>query len=185
MRYEWKSNGSPIRGDLDARQVADMAAAGMALAVVREYRCTRGAERHWGEHTEAEIAALAADGWTCEVGESWPFEINELPTQEQLFLTEAQQILTRDEGAVSAVQRVIQRVATVAALGVDISEWTIQGILDAADATIATNPAASQQIRDNATSLLAEWIRVVYHCNDSFSTADRLWPYLYTIVTGA
>jgi hypothetical protein len=185
MVSEWIQDGRTIRGELTASQVADMTAAGVRPDIVRGYRCTLGAERHWGEHTEAEIAALTVDGWTCEVGESWPFEINELPTQEQLFLTEAQQILTRDEGAVFAVQRVIQRVATVAALGVDISEWTIQGILDAADAAIANNPAASQQIRDNATSLLAEWIRVVYHCNDSFSTADRLWPYLYTIVTGA
>ncbi len=74
MQYEWSNNGVPVRGELDARQVADMTAAGQPPAIVRGYRCTRDSERHWGEHTEAEIAALAADGWTCEAGESWPFE---------------------------------------------------------------------------------------------------------------
>lgn len=79
-RYEWHNGAMPIRGELDARQVADMAAAGTALAVVREYRCTRGTERHWGEHTEAEVSALVADGWACEVGEPWPMEAPAAPS---------------------------------------------------------------------------------------------------------
>lgn len=70
--YEWSIEGQTVRGHLTAEQAAAMRISGVDIAEVQGYRCTRAEERHWGEHTQAEIAEMTADGWTCEVGACWP-----------------------------------------------------------------------------------------------------------------
>jgi hypothetical protein len=180
MRYEWATDQTAVtvRGELDARQVADMTAAGIALAVVRGYRCTRGTEWHWGEHTEAEIAALAADGWTCEAGESWPFEAPTPPTEAEQLAAQAAALWALPD-VPETVAAVLGRVQAVAALGVDISDWSFQGVTAAAEAAMATGGNALA-ILAASVALRTAWDRLVYHAGD-MRTADRLWPYLYDI----
>ena len=67
MRYQWTEHGNTTCGELDARQLADMASAGIPVAVVRHWYCQRTGEDHAGEHTDAEIAEMQAGGWTCRV----------------------------------------------------------------------------------------------------------------------
>ena len=67
MRYTWiGSNGRRLEGELDAQQAVDMGAS-VTLEVLRRWYCTRGVEDHAGEHTDPDIAAMRAEGWTCEL----------------------------------------------------------------------------------------------------------------------
>jgi hypothetical protein len=177
MQYEWSNNGVPVRGELDARQVADMTAAGVRPDIGRGYRCTLGAERHWGEHTEAEIAALAADGWECEVGEPWPYEALEPPTEAEQLAAQAAALWALPD-VPEAVAAVLARVLAVAALGVDITDWSFQGVTAAAEAAMGTGDKLA--ILTASVALRTAWDRLVYHAGD-MRTADRLWPYLYDI----
>jgi len=84
MTYQWTTDGRTIRGELDARQVAELTAAGNAPQPVTGYRCQRAGELHWGEYTAAEIADMAADGWSCAEGEPWPPPTPPAPTLAEL-----------------------------------------------------------------------------------------------------
>jgi len=84
MTYQWTTDGRTIRGELDARQVAELIAAGNAPQPVTGYRCQRAGELHWGEYTAAEIAAMAAEGWECAEGEPWPPPVPPTPTLAEL-----------------------------------------------------------------------------------------------------
>jgi len=84
MTYQWTTDGRTIRGELDARQVAELTAAGNAPQPVTGYRCQRAGELHWGEYTAAEIADMAADGWSCAEGEPWPPPVPPPPTLAEL-----------------------------------------------------------------------------------------------------
>jgi hypothetical protein len=129
-------------------------------------------------------AALAALGYEwCE-----PQVENQTEplTVEETARLEAQQIL-EDTGAIDAVRRVIARVQAVALLGVDITEWTIQGVSDAAEAAVREAGVSgdlekAEELKLHGTCLIGEWLRVIYHCRGEILTADRLWPYMYDAV---
>ena len=181
MRYEWTSNGSTIRGQLDARQVADMAAAGMSLEVVREYRCTRGSERHWGEHTQSEIDALTADGWACEVGEPWPMEVPAPPDPSAILAARAAEVLANPD-AVEAVQAVLARVGEVVAAGVAITDWTYQGVTAAIEGAMTGDASHDLALMRYGMALRTSWDRVIYHAG-TMQTAQELWPAMVATVT--
>ena len=63
MRYEYVLNGQTLRGELDAATVAQFAADGIPLAILRRRHYRRGTEQHVGEYTDAEHERMLADGW--------------------------------------------------------------------------------------------------------------------------
>lgn len=85
---------------------------------------------------------------------------------------------TRDGDAL--LQSVLARVQAVAALGVDIEDWSFQGVTAAAEAAMGTGDALA--ILTAAVALRTAWDRLVYHTGD-MRTADTLWPYLYDLAT--
>jgi hypothetical protein len=64
MLYQFEINRVRMRGHLEPTQVAAMAAAGISLEIVRRRLFSRNTDRHVGEYTDGEAAALVADGWT-------------------------------------------------------------------------------------------------------------------------
>lgn len=184
MKYRWtiadERGSQTVEGELSPDQVSEMGMIGAVIEMLREYRCTRGAERHWGEHTEAEIAALAADGWTCEAGESWPFEAPTPPTEAEQLAAQAAALWALPD-VPETVAAVLGRVQAVAALGVDISDWSFQGVTAAAEAAMATGGNALA-ILAASVALRTAWDRLVYHAGD-MRTADRLWPALYDLAS--
>lgn len=63
MRYSFVIDGQTTHAELDAAQVAKLAAAGIELLVLRRRYYTRDGEKHVGEYTDAEHDALLAEGW--------------------------------------------------------------------------------------------------------------------------
>lgn len=98
-------------------------------------------------------------------------------------LQSAAEAILADEDAVAAVQGVIARVTAVAALGVDITEWSFEGVTAAAEAAAAKTEVPTRlDILTAAVALRTAWDRLLYHC-ESMRQADTLWPYMYAIVT--
>lgn len=183
MRYRMThADGTQVDAALTDEQAAAMASE--HPRPLATYRCTRGNERHWGEHTEAEVAALAVEGWTCEVGEAWPPEPLDIAAiQAADHLARARQLLA-DPDCREAVAEVLARVQAVAALGVDISDWSFQGVTAAAEARAAATEIPTRlDVLTAAMALRTAWDRLVYHAG-TMRVADELWPALYDLTTG-
>lgn len=184
MKYRWtisdERGSQTVEGDLSPDQVREMGTICAAIAVLREYRCTRGAERHWGEHTQAEIDALAADGWACEVGEPWPMESPAPPDQAAILAARAAEVLARD-GATAAVQAVLARVGEVAAAGVAITDWSYQGVTAAIESAMTGDLAGDFALLRMGMALNTAWERVVMHAGTQ-ANAYELWPAMVAAV---
>jgi hypothetical protein len=83
-----------------------------------------------------------------------------------------------------SVAGVLIAVQAVAALGVDISDWSFQGVTAAAQSALASaDTARGIAILAAALALRTAWDRIVYHVGD-MRTADDLWPELYDLAMG-
>jgi len=97
-------------------------------------------------------------------------------------VAEAQQIMT-DPDAVDAVQQVLARVTEVAMLGVDITDWSFQGVTAAAElAAKNTETPTRLDILTASVALLTSWSRIIYHAGNT-KQADLIWPYLVDELT--
>jgi hypothetical protein len=119
-------------------------------------------------------AALDALGW------EWyepPVVETPAPTEYEQIAAQAAALWALPD-VPEAVAAVLARVQAVAALGVDISDWSFQGVTAAAEAAMGTGDKLA--ILTASVALRTAWDRLVYHAGD-MRTADRLWPYLYDI----
>jgi hypothetical protein len=135
-----------------------------AGAVVRWEHCLAAAPP-----SEAEYAAAAAEYAALQSG-SAPLSHPSLAAQAAA--------LWASPDVPEAVAAVLARVQAVAALGVDIADWSFQGVTAAAEAAMGTGDKLATLTA--SVALRTAWDRLVYHAGD-MRTADRLWPYLYDI----
>jgi hypothetical protein len=96
------------------------------------------------------------------------------------LLVEAQALMTNADMQES-VKGVLERVMAIAALKVDITEWSFQGVTAAAEAAAYRIEVPTRlDILTAACALRTAWDRLLYHV-ESMRKADLLWPYLYDI----
>lgn len=129
-----------------------------------------------------------ADGHTVELAgdprrarrAGWAETATAVPTVQDQAAAEAKRILA-DPDAADAVRCVLARVAAVAKLGVDISDWSFQGVTEAAERAGAKAEFPTRlDILTAAMALRTAWDRIVYHVGD-MRRADELWPALYEV----
>jgi hypothetical protein len=122
-------------------------------------------------------AGQVATAWTRVVRDGLSVAVPTCePAPDQLATRAA--ALWADADVQGAVSGVLAAVQAVAALGVDIADWSFQGVTAAAEAAMGTGDKLA--ILTASVALRTAWDRLVYHAAD-MRTADRLWPYLYDI----
>lgn len=129
---------------------------------------------------------MSADAWAglgCEPYVAPPVQPVPEPTAEAKLAAEASRILSDpDHGAdaTEAVQGVAAAVARVAALGIDIADWSFQGVTAAAQLASGKvdDIKAKFEILQAALALRVAWDRWEYHCGSMYA-ANHLWPYAY------
>lgn len=131
-------------------------------------------------------------GWTREIRDGRSVQVPTLveipaePSVEDKLAAEAARILSdpdHGQDATEAVQGVANAVKRVAALGVDITDWSFEGVTAAAQLASGKveDIAAKFDILQASLALRVAWDRWEYHAGSKV-LANHLWGAAYSLV---